>query len=378
MPNEQFKPRPPKEASAFFKNKGLKPAFNWQDVWQEEHALNFSVAKATELDVLTSIQGAVQKALDEGRTFRDFKKELEPKLKELGWWGKKDVTDPLIGKTVTAQLGSPRRLRTIYDANMRTARAAGQFERAQRVKSALPFFIYELGPSKEHRKDHEHLAGTILPVDDKFWDTHMPPNGWGCKCRVRQITEREAESLGGETKRPKIATKEFTNKRTGEVLNVPADIDPGWASNPGKERMKNLDDFLAGKLEPVSQQQARAAVANMIDSFRFEGLFKGEAKGSVPVGVLPAARLEELGCSSRVVLFSESTTKGAAVAQQDYALVQHIMEHGECVGNTKNHLIFVGQDDAKNNWKAVIKKDKGGKELHLQEFNKYNLKQADS
>ena len=40
-------------------------------------------------------------------------------------------------------------------------------------------------------------AGTLLPVDDPWWQTHYPPNGWGCKCWVRQVSRREAERLGG-------------------------------------------------------------------------------------------------------------------------------------------------------------------------------------
>ena len=41
-----LKPLPPKEAIAYFRKKGLKKSFAWQDVWQEEHAKAFTVAKA--------------------------------------------------------------------------------------------------------------------------------------------------------------------------------------------------------------------------------------------------------------------------------------------------------------------------------------------
>ena len=178
-PGFRFPGPDPKEAQRFFRAKGWKVGFDFRDVWREEHATSFTVAKATEADVLRTIREAVDGARAEGKTFRQFQKELTPSLQKLGWWGRKELRDPLTGKRVRAQLGSPRRLRTIFRANLRTARAAGQWERAQRRKRSHPFLLYELGPSKEHRKEHVGWAGTILPIDDGWWSTHYPPNGWG-------------------------------------------------------------------------------------------------------------------------------------------------------------------------------------------------------
>ena len=124
---------------------------------------------------------------------------------------------------------------------MRTARSAGQWERVQRTKATHSMLVYELGPSERHRAEHEAWAGTILPADDPFWDTHYPPNGWGCKCRVRQLSRRAAEKRGGKTPRPETPTKEWKNKRTGEVSQVPVGIDPGWDYNVGKSRRKGID-----------------------------------------------------------------------------------------------------------------------------------------
>jgi len=54
-PGYSFDPGPPPEASRFLRNKGMRPAFSWADVEPEEHAVAFTVAKATELDVLEAI-----------------------------------------------------------------------------------------------------------------------------------------------------------------------------------------------------------------------------------------------------------------------------------------------------------------------------------
>lgn len=255
----------PKEALVYFRAKGWKIGFDWQDVWQAEHAHAFTVAKAMELDLLADIREAVDQALDQGQTFQEFKKQLAPLLQNRGWWGVKHVLDPDTGQMVTAQLGSPRRLKTIYRANMRTARAAGQWDRIQRTRKYRPFLVYTLGPSRVHRDLHLSWNGLVLPVDHSFWDTHFPPNGWGCKCRVRQISEQEAIRLGGVSPDPVIQMQEWTHKRTGNTLFIAQGIDPGWDYNPGKARKKHLDAMLDDKLKTAHPGDARAAKQSLAD-----------------------------------------------------------------------------------------------------------------
>jgi uncharacterized protein with gpF-like domain len=79
----------PKEALAYLKNKSLKPAFSYKDVWHEEHAAAFTVAKATQLDVLSDLHTAVVDAMEKGQSFESFKKNIAPLLQQKGWWGKK-------------------------------------------------------------------------------------------------------------------------------------------------------------------------------------------------------------------------------------------------------------------------------------------------
>lgn len=253
-------PPKPVEALRWFKAKGIQPSFDWKDVWQEEHAIAFTVAKAMEFDVLEAIKLATQKAIAQGQTFTEFQRNIKPTLINLGWWGRQDKTDPLTGELRDVQLGSPRRLRKIYRTNMRTARAAGQFERAQRTKQALPYLIYELGPSENHREEHVNWSRIILPIDHPFWQTHYPPNGWGCKCRVRQISAAEAKRLGGVTEDPHIQYRDWVNERTGEVLKVPQGIDPGWDYNPGIARLKSLDEHLYRKSPGLADQVLKSNI----------------------------------------------------------------------------------------------------------------------
>lgn len=227
----------PKDALEYLRAKGYKVGFDHRDVWREEHATAWTVAKAIRLDILEAIRAAIDEAVDAGQSFDQFKRELKPLLVKLGWWGRAELRDPLTGELREVQLGSPRRLRVIFDVNLRTAHAAGQWQRIERTRKTHPFLLYQLGPSREHRPEHAGWAGIILPADDPWWQTHFPPNGWGCKCWVRQLSRREAERLLGSgkylDKAPDLGLQEYINKRTGQVLEVPAGIEPGWDYNPG-------------------------------------------------------------------------------------------------------------------------------------------------
>jgi hypothetical protein len=234
---EGFRERPeaPADVKAYWDERSTRMvvSFDWRDVWAQEHVQAFTVAKAMRLDVQVALREAVGKAINDGITFEQFSKELTPKLQSLGWWGKSEVTDPLTGELVDAQLGSPRRLRVIYQSNVRAARTAGFWQRAQRTKRALPYLVYELGPSEVHRKLHVEQQGKIYRVDDAYWNHWLGPNGWGCKCWARQISQAEADRLGGVSPETDLDFRQYTNKRTGEVTQVPHGIDPGWHTNPG-------------------------------------------------------------------------------------------------------------------------------------------------
>jgi len=262
-PGYSFNPGPPPEASRFLRNKGLRPSFSWLDVEPEEHAVAFAVAKVAEMDLLEAMRGEVQRALDEGLPFAQFQKSWRANPALAGWWGRKAMEDPLTGEVVEAQLGSPRRLRTIYDANLRSARAAGQWERIERTKGAFPYLEYTLGASEKHRPHHADKEGLILPVDSPFWDEWMPPNGWGCKCKVRPVTRREAERRGISAT-PDIPDRKVVNKRTGDVQLVPVGIDPGWQRNPGKLRRQAAEGLLRDRLEGAPEAVVRAAPARGI------------------------------------------------------------------------------------------------------------------
>lgn len=349
----KFGSAPPPEVSSYFRDKGVRPAFRHTEVWGEEHAYAFTVAKAVQAEVLGAIRASLQKAIDDGVPYEAWAKRLKPELEGLGWWGRGEMADPATGEKKDVQLGSPDRLRTIYDANLRTARAAGQWDRAQRTKAVLPFFAYELGPSVEHRPEHAVKQGLILPVDDPFWDAWFPPNGWGCKCWVRQITRAEAMRRGGQSQAPVIDLKEWKRKRDDgsfAMVKVPVGIDPGWATNSGKNRsatlMQNMSERLAGQGEP----SARALLSDMWTGSTPEVLAKLPRPVAAPVAVTPDSLRQGGEVTAPLVTVQTDTLarlanadQAARIAPTDMAGVQTMLDEGAVIERTAAGLVVDGQ-----------------------------------
>jgi hypothetical protein len=252
----------PQAALDYIKSKSLKAGFSYKDVWHEEHATAFTVAKAMQLDVLSDLHNAVIKAVESGESFDTFRKNIAPILQQKGWWGKKEMTDPLTGKTAAAQLGSGRRLKTIYRVNMRSAYQKGQYERTM-ASDLHPYLMYRIGPSLNHRPEHAAWDGLILPKTDPWWDAHFPPNGWGCKCYTRAVSEARkkqyeengvpvppgANGTGGgtlniKTEAPPVKHAAYFNERKGTVEKVPEGIDPAFNWNAGKGCTKAAEQKL--------------------------------------------------------------------------------------------------------------------------------------
>ncbi len=234
-----------KSAFEHFKAKKILPGFSHYDVWLYQHSLAFTVAKMMDADMLAEVKDAIESAQQNGTAFADFKKRLKPYLMAKGWWGEQVMTDPLDGEPKLVQLGSTRRLKTIFNTNMQTAFAAGQWQRIQANKKALPYLRYNHSAARHPRDSHKRYYGLVLPVDHDIWKVIFPPNGYGCKCSVSALTRRQAarEGISGE---PDVDMVEFTNPRTGKTVLIPDDITPSFAHNHG-DRLGAMDALFGEK-----------------------------------------------------------------------------------------------------------------------------------
>jgi hypothetical protein len=212
------------EAIKFFEQKVNMPSGHWADVYGEAHARAFAVAGAASDALLADFRAAVDRAIRDGTTLVQFRDEFDSIVKLHGW----------------KHTGTPGwRAAIIYDTNTSMAYSAGEYEQLQQVRHAFPYWRYVHGlhgTPQRPRPQHQAWNGLVLRCDDPFWDTHFPPNGWRCTCGVEAVSHEELLDAGktGPDVAPPLKTRPWRNPRTGELVQVPDGIDPGFDYNPGK------------------------------------------------------------------------------------------------------------------------------------------------
>lgn len=99
-----------------------------------------------------------------------------------------------------------------YSMAVTRAHQAADWQQFEREKDILPNL--EWLPSTAVHPDTEHSAyvGTILPIDDSFWNIHHPGDHWGCLCSLTS-TDKPCTARPKDTDPPQ----------------------PGLDNNPGKD-----------------------------------------------------------------------------------------------------------------------------------------------
>lgn len=197
-------PRLPKTSDLRNAEAGIpNPSLPWKstDILWHGHSRAFYVARMTRADVLADIHGAVDRAIREGITFEQFKRDLKPLLQQKGWWSEDEpdqkslVRNPQTGQDEWTRLGTTRRLRTIYETNLRVSYEAGNYRTMENVSDLLPYCVYKVaGHGKNRRPAHQQLDEMMFPNPPP--GAIKPPNGWGCKCAIRPITRGKARRMG--------------------------------------------------------------------------------------------------------------------------------------------------------------------------------------
>ncbi|MDK1288500.1 phage minor head protein [Pseudoalteromonas umbrosa] len=267
--------KPPADAVAYFKSKGYAISDEWHDVLTHAQAKAFTVARVQNMEVLEAIRKYTDKALTEGLTKKQFAELLTPELQRLGWWGK---TKNAQGDEI--QLGSPYRLNTIYRTNLQTAYMSGRYRRLMARSKTHPYWQYVAIDDDQTRPEHSLLNGKVFRFDDPIWSIIFPPNGWGCRCRVRALTEAQVKSRGLSIERGDDWVKPFdaeiVSKETGDIKTLPhARIqlpdgsvmtpDVGWAYSPGQSAF-GTDVSVAQKLGKVEDVELRAQTIQALNN----------------------------------------------------------------------------------------------------------------
>jgi len=215
----------PVEAIDFLRRKVNVPTATWTDLWETEHSAAFGVAGAQTDALVKDFHDAVQSFIDDGLTIEDFRRDFDRIVEDHGW-------------DYNGSRGW--RSRVIFDTNVSTAYAAGRWEQIQRVKRTRPYLRYvHLEGQQNPRPQHQAWHGLILPVDDPWWLTHYPPNGWFCHCTVMSVSDSDLGRYGwsvADQAPETVMVERQVRQSDGSIrtIFVPDGIDPGFAYRPGE------------------------------------------------------------------------------------------------------------------------------------------------
>ena len=261
---------PFQEQIDYFRRKIDLPTRSWTDIYAAEHDWSFVVAGATKRDLLSDMRGAVEKAIATGRTLDQFRTDFDRIVNQHGW---------------EYNGGRAWRTRTIFETNLRQSYNAGREAQMAdpELRKARPYGLYRHGDSANPRPQHLAWNGTVLPLDDAWWSTHSPQNGWGCKCKKFMVSARDIERMGLKVGPAPVIEYESriigVNSPNGpRRVRVPLGIDPGFEHAPGQSR-------LSSAVPPLRAHDPLPVPGSRSSSAPSPGL-----PNSRPPGTLPAPR----------------------------------------------------------------------------------------
>lgn len=210
----ELEPLPFAEAIEFFRSRVPLTIKQFEALEDEVRTNAFTVAGITALNILRDVQEALEKALTEGTTVEEFRKQANEILGRRGWKGL-----------------TPYQADNVFRTNIQTAYNVGRYRQMTDpdVIARRPYWQYDAVNDRRTRPSHLAMDGKVWPARHPIWDTWYPPNGFRCRCSVRSLSQRDVERLG-------LRVEAETPHMLETSAGVPAPLipDPGWGYNPGK------------------------------------------------------------------------------------------------------------------------------------------------
>lgn len=178
-------PNAAQEAVRWFRDRLIMTDEEFQTLEDATHDVAFTVAGVNQLDLVTEVWEAVDKAIANGETLQDFQARVSDRLTAA--WGK----------------DQPWRVENILRNQAQRAYGAGRWAQMTEpvVVQARPY--RRLSNIMDQRTSPicvdvalGGVGGTVLPADDPFWRSHVPPLHHGCRSHIVTLSEAEAKEDG--------------------------------------------------------------------------------------------------------------------------------------------------------------------------------------
>ncbi|GAB4442534.1 MAG: hypothetical protein OHK0040_13580 [bacterium] len=247
-----------------------------------------------------------------------------------------------------------------------------------------PYWQYVAVLDSKTRPAHRALHGKIFRYDDPFWNTHYPPLGFNCRCRVRALSQSDIDKKGlsVDSAEGRITWEDvLVSKKTGEYQSVAVYRDPatgmkiptdvGWSYNPGQSAwFPDLDKYPY----PVAKQWIEGGLTGP----DFKAFYEGNLKGNFPVAVLDEEYRKLIKAKTQAVYLSDETLAKQRgwlknvpghpeLTLEEYQKIPEIIANGQFIAQDSEFtIIFVKHAD--RFYHAVIKATRSGEALFLTSF----------
>jgi SPP1 gp7 family putative phage head morphogenesis protein len=219
-------------AAEFWRSKVQLSPGQFNRLADEVKTLAFGIGGIAKGAELATVFEALQRAMEDGISFGDFKAQCAAIFERRGWTGL-----------------SSWRVDNIFRTNIQTAYNVGRYRELQEMADSFPYWEYDAVNDRRTRPTHRALDGKVFPANHQFWDTWYPPNGFRCRCSVMALTEGEVAERGlkVETEDPTGRLIEPLDPVTGNRVPArPLIPDPGFAHHPGKTVWGGVVDSAGG------------------------------------------------------------------------------------------------------------------------------------
>lgn len=143
-----------------------------------------------------------------------------------------------------------RYLEAEYNFAVSSAQMATSWAEAEEAGDRYDLQYRTMSDSKV-RETHRALNGVTLPPDDPFWRSYYPPNGWNCRCTVRQV--RRGKFPRTDPERAMLAGNEATDSPKQRIFRF----------NPGLDRQLFPPKHPYYKLSKEAAETVRKAVEKL-------------------------------------------------------------------------------------------------------------------
>ncbi|MDR2055655.1 MAG: phage head morphogenesis protein [Desulfovibrio sp.] len=336
----------PEAAIAFWAWKAAMPYDEVKKLEGGARERAFYVTALAEHDAAQAVKDALKKALEEGTTLEDFKRDIADIINQQGWRGD--------------------RIETIFRNNIQTAYSAGRYAKMQAVKKSRPYWQYITVGDDRVRPSHAILNGLVFHADHEFWTENYPPNGHKCRCGVRTLSARQVEREGLEVQDKMPGDGMYTDPKTGMEYHVAKPgADDGWRNNPGKTWVEDIRELAVEKLD------AAPALAPAMTRRFAQGDFENWSKdpqGDFPLVALTKEDAGLIGSASVVGRLSPETyakqlKRHPELTARDYLAAQDAVERGEKIRQGGRKIAYAL--DEPGGMVTIVKATADGEELYV-------------